>query len=485
MLALCSGTVTFGVMTDHLPIAGDPQTILLLLVGDLVFLLGLSALIARRLVILWAERKRGRAGALLHGRMVALFSFVAVMPTILVAVFSVVLFDFGLKAWFSERVGTAINNSLAVAEAYTEEHVQALSNDALAISQVLNRSGAALIYSPGLLRQVLVQEASRRDLTEAAVYDGSGYLLARATNFLLAFNPDIPDWALERARQGDIAILKSENDDRVRALVRLDLHNDTFLYVGRLIDPRVLGHLDRTRGAVQLYAELEGKSSGVQIAFGAIFAVVALMLLLAAVWVGLTFANHLTVPIANLIWAAGRVAQGDLSARVAERKSRDELASLSRAFNRMTGELQSQQGELLSANRELDIRNQFIEAVLGGISAGVIGLDAEGKVTLPNRAACEFLETDEEAMRGRPLSDFLPDIQDMLVAARRRLNRRQQKNISYLRKDGTARSLHCRIVAEEGPDGLFGYVVTFDDISELHAAQRKAGLVRYRPAHRA
>ena len=185
VLALCSGVVTFGVMTDHLPIAADPQTVLLLLVGDLVLLLGLSALIARRLVVLWVERKRGRAGSRLHGRLVALFSFVAVTPTILVAVFSVVLFDFGLKVWFSDRVSTAINNSLAVAEAYTEEHIQTISNDALAIAQALNRSGAALIYNPALLRQVLTQQAELRNLTEAAVYDGSGFLLARATDFEL------------------------------------------------------------------------------------------------------------------------------------------------------------------------------------------------------------------------------------------------------------------------------------------------------------
>ena len=335
-------------------------------------------------------------------------------------------------------------------------------------------AASALIYNPLLLSQLLTQQSERRSLTEAAVYDGSGYLLARSTNFLLAFNPEIPDWAFDEAREGQIAILQSENEDRVRALVRLDMPNDTFLYIGRLVDARVLGHLDRTRGAVQLYSQLEGRRYGMEITFALIFAVVALMLLLAAIWVGLTIADHLTVPIGNLIFAAGRVAKGDLSARVDSVEGDDEIGNLSTAFNSMTSELESQQSELLAANRMLDNRNQFIEAVLGGVSAGVIGLDSEGWITLPNRAACELLEATPEELRDKHLADVMPGIAGLLEDARNRPNRLMEHSVNFQRLDGSTSVLLVRITVELDDRGIFGFVVTFDDMTELQVAQRKA-----------
>jgi two-component system nitrogen regulation sensor histidine kinase NtrY len=474
VLGVLAGSATFVVITGDLPIAGEPGTLLLLLMADLVLMLGLSALVARRLALIWIQRRRGLAGARLHGRLVALFSVVAVTPTIFVAVFSVMLFDLGLRAWFSERVSTAIHNSLAVAEAYTQEHLNTISNDALAISQVINRRGAALIYNPLLLGQVLSQQSSVRSLTEAAVYDGSGQLLGRATDFLLAFNPDLPDWAFQEARAGKVAIIGAAGGDHVRALIRLDLPADTFLFVGRLVDPRVVGHMDRTRGAVQLYSDIEGKRFGMEITFALIFVMVAILLLLAAVWVGLGIANHLTAPIGALIEASEQVAAGDLSARVATRGSDDEIDSLSQAFNRMTGELQTQQGELIKANRLLDSGKEFIEAVLRGVSAGVLGLDPKGHITIANRVACELLDMSAEELRTKHLSEVMPDIEPLLEQARRRPRRLFEQGTVYQRGGDRTLRLLVRVAIEENREGVFGFVVTLDDITELEAAQRKA-----------
>jgi two-component system nitrogen regulation sensor histidine kinase NtrY len=474
VLGVLSGSATFVVITGDLPIAGEPETLLLLLTADLVLMLGLSALVARRLALIWIQRRRGLAGARLHGRLVALFSVVAVTPTIVVAVFSVMLFDLGLRAWFSERVSTAVHNSLAVAEAYTQEHLRTISNDALAISQVINRRGAALIYNPLLLGQVLSQQSHVRSLTEAAVYDGSGQLLGRATDFLLAFNPDLPDWAFEEARAGKVAIIGAEGGDHVRALIRLDLPADTFLFVGRLVDPRVVGHMDRTRGAVQLYSDIEGKRFGMEITFALIFVMVAILLLLAAVWVGLGIANHLTAPIGALIEASEQVAAGDLGARVATRGSGDEIDSLSHAFNRMTGELQTQQGELIKANRLLDSGKEFIEAVLRGVSAGVLGLDPKGHINVANRVACELLGMSAEELRTKHLSEVMPDIEPLLDQARRRPRRLFEQGTVYQRGADRALRLLVRVAIEENREGVFGFVVTLDDITELEAAQRKA-----------
>lgn len=469
-----SGTITFAAMTGYLPVAKGAWTILLLLNLDLILLLGLSSLIARRLVILWAAHKRGIAGAHLHARLVALFSLVAVTPTIVVATFSVLLFDFGLQGWFSDRVRTAVEESFAVAQAYLLEHRQTINADALAMAQDINRQSSLLTINPQRFNQVLDNQVGVRSLTEAMIFDTAGRVLGRAGfSLMLEFNPEIPDWAMKQAQSGEVVILTAETEDRVRALVRLDGFYNTYLVVGRLIDPRVLSHIDTTENAARLYQELEGKRSDVQITFALIFVVVALMLLLAAVWVGLAFANNLTRPIGKLIAAAERVGSGDLTARVEDETGRDEISTLAQAFNRMTGELSSQRYALLDANRQLDERSRFIEAVLGGVTAGVIGLDSKGEITLPNRSACELLSVTPEDLRGRKLAEAVPEMAELVEQARRRPERLSERTITLFR-NGSARRLLVRVTAELDESKVIGFVVTFDDITELLSAQRTA-----------
>lgn len=472
--ALTSGTATFVAMTGNLSATADTSHILLLLLADLVIILGLAALITRRLAILWIERKKGQAGSRLHGRLVALFSVVAVAPTILVAAFSVIIFDLGLEFWFSERVSAAIKNSRAVAAAYLDEHQQAIAADALAIAQVLNRGGPSLVFNPAVFNNVMTRQANQRYLTEAAVYDSSGRMLARSSSFLLAFNPEIPEWAFERARNEGMAIMTSEEEDRVRALVRLDLAADAYLYVGRLVDSRVVGHMESTRWAVQRYEDLEGNRFSLQITFALIFLVVALLLLLVAVWIGLAFANQLTGPIGSLIATAEKVGKGDLKARVQGPPRRDEIGNLSRAFNKMTGQLERQQDALLEANEELDNRNRFIEAVLGGVSAGVIGLDEHGRINLANRMACDFLGRKFQSMRGHTLTEVMPEMDELLTRARRRPRKLAEQQLSIPDSSGSERVVLVRISAELEHGAIMGFVLTFDEITQLLAAQRKA-----------
>jgi len=426
-------------------------------------------------VILWVARRRGAAGARLHVRLVALFSLVAVTPTIIVALFSVILFDFGLQGWFSKHVSTAVKESFAVAQAYLEEHRQTISADALAMAQDLNRGGPVLLSNAQRFNQYVSAQASIRSLTEAVVFDGSGRVLARAGfSLLLDFDPQLPDWALSRARDAEVVILTADTEDRVRALVRLDGFTDTFLFVGRLVDPRVLGHMDKSRAAAQVYEDLEGKRADLQISFALIFAVVALLLLLAAIWGGLDFANYLTGPIGRLISAADRVGAGDLSARVELGESRDEIGSLSRSFNRMTGKLESQQRQLLEANLQIDSRRRFIEAVLSGVSSGVIGLDPDGRVTHSNRRAGDLLSTDAEVLQDRKLSSLFPEVSGLIAQARRKPRQICERQISVSQEDGNDRTLFFRVAPELDDRSIIGFVVTFDDITELLAAQRKA-----------
>ena len=251
--ALASGAATYLALTGAPPFGTKPNTVLTLLNLDLVLLLTLGALTAKRLLQVWAERRRGLAGSRLHVRLVVLFSLIAVMPTIIVAVFSYLFFSFGVESWFSDKVRTAISNSLAVAEAYLHEHQQAIRADALAMASDLNRDAVQLELDPQRLEQVVSAQAALRGLTEAMVFDRNGHMLARSgLSFTLGFQP-IPDWVMRVADEGDVAIMTNDSDDRVRALVRLDQFGPVYLYVGRFIEPRVLSYMEETQRAVAQY----------------------------------------------------------------------------------------------------------------------------------------------------------------------------------------------------------------------------------------
>ena len=401
------------------------------------------------------------------------FSLLAVIPTIIVAVFSYLLFSFGVQAWFSERVRTALSESLAVAEAYLHEHQQAIRSDVISMASDLNRDAAILVINPTRLGQIVEAQAALRSLGEALVFDGSGRILASTgLSFALQLKP-VPDWALQQARAGDVAILTSDNDDRVRALVRLDGFGDVFLYVGRFVDPTVLNRVERTQRAVAQYEQLEGERSDYQIAFSMLFFGVGVLLLTGAVWMGLSFATRMARPISWLAAAAERVRSGELSARVPVGASNDEFSSLSRAFNRMTHQLQTQQSELIEANRQLDQRRRFSEAVLTGVSAGIIGLDQDGRINFPNRSASLLLGTDLDQQIGEPLAETVPEMALLLAEATRRPDRLAQSQLQIAR-DGRGLTLLVRIAAERVEGDVKGFVVTFDDVTELLSAQRKA-----------
>jgi two-component system nitrogen regulation sensor histidine kinase NtrY len=471
--ALGSGIATYLALTGAPPFGPHPNAVLSLLNLDLILLLALGAVIAKRLVEVWAERRRGLAGSRLQIRLVVLFSLIAVLPTIIVAAFSYLFFTFGVESWFSDKVRTAISESLAVAEAYLHEHQQAIRADVLAMANDLNRDSVKLALNPQHLEQVVSAQAALRGLTEAMVFDRSGHVLARSSlSFVLGFEP-VPDEAVRRADEGDVAIMTNDSDDRVRALVRLNQFGDVYLYVGRFIEPRVLNHMEETQRAVAQYEQMEGQRSGFQITFALIFMMVAMLFLVAAVAIGIHFATQFSGPISGLIAAAEQVRGGDLAARVPEGEKDDELASLSRAFNRMTYQIESQQRELREANRQLDERRRFTETVLTGVSAGVIGLDRLGQVNLPNRSASALLGVDLDQAIGQHLAEVAPEMAGLLDEAERRPDRLAQSQVQLALGNST-RTLLVRIAAEHNGGDISGFVVTFDDITELLSAQRKA-----------
>ncbi len=468
--ALASGVATYAAMTGAPPFGPNGGNVLLLLNIDLVLLLLLAAIVAKRLVEVWVQRRRGLAGSRLHVRLVVLFSLVAVTPTIIVAVFSYLFFSFGIEAWFSERVRTALSESQAVAEAYLHEHQQVIRANVLAMASDLNREAYTLNFNPQRLAQVVRTQAALRSLNEAEIFDTSGRVLARSGFSLSLEFGLIPPWAMQVARSGDVAIVTGDNDDRVRALVRLDQFPGAYLYIGRFVEAQVLNHMEQTQRAVAQYEQLEGQRSGFQVTFALVFLIIALLFLLAAVWFGINFATQMVEPIGMLIAAAERVRGGDLAARVLEGRGDEEFASLSRAFNRMTTQLQNQQSELIEANHQLDQRSRFTETVLAGVSAGVIGLDQVGRLNLTNRSASLLLATELDHFIGQELSDVVPEMAELYDTASRRPDRLAQSQIEIIRR-GRSHVLLARIAAEQEEGDVKGY---FDEVTELLSAQRKA-----------
>jgi two-component system nitrogen regulation sensor histidine kinase NtrY len=476
--ALVFGVATYAALTSAPPFGhDDPNTVFWLLNVDLIVMLALVTLIARRIAGLWSGRRKGIAGSRLHMRLVFIFGFLAATPAIVMTVFSAFFFHFGVQAWFSERVRTAINESQAVAQAYLDEHQQVIRADTLAMAHDLDREAPYLVGSPSAFAQTMHTQALLRDLNEAVVFDSHGNIIASSgLTFSMEFET-LPSFALAQAQDGDVVLMTGGTDDRVRALVKLNNFVDAYLYVGRMVDSLVLKHLADTKKAAEDYETLEGQRSGLQVTITLIFVVVAMLLLLSAIWFGLVFARQMVAPITSLISASDRVRAGDLTARVPEFDRIDEFDVLARAFNRMTSQISEQRDELISANRQLDQRRRFTEAVLAGVSLGIVGVDGIGRVTLANASAAEMFGREQGDLVGRSIAALMPAVGPVLEQAYQKPGKVTQSEIPYTPVAPGAqgkRVLLVRIAVERIGEDEKGAVLTFDDMTELQAAQRKA-----------
>lgn len=467
-LAVTDDTVS----TDSTAVAG-------LLIGNLTVLSVLGLLIARRLARLWGARREGEAASRLHVQLVTMFSIVAIVPTLVVALFSILFFELGLQNWFSSKVRTAVDNSVNIAQDYFQEYSKGIVLEVTELSAALNRQAIRLQFNEEAFREEVINQAIDRSFAEIIVLSRSGTVYVR---YDLGLIPDkqaplsaLPRDALDLADNGQVADLsrRQTNDDRFRALVKLDGYYDRYLYASRLIDPRVLAQLAETRSAATQYSELEGNRSTIQLNFNLIFVVIALLILIAAVWAGLALANQIAAPVSMLVGAAERIRGGDLSVRVSEYPAENEIGVLSRAFNRMTSQLQGQRKELVDANAQLDQRRRFTEAVLAGVSVGVIGLNADQKVDLPNRVALHILGAEEDTLKGVSMEAAVPEMAELLEEAKANPDQLAQGQINIVRR-GKPRNLFIRISSEQLDGAVDGFVVTIDDITQLVDAERMA-----------
>ncbi|WP_170936921.1 MULTISPECIES: PAS domain-containing sensor histidine kinase [Rhodomicrobium] len=469
ILSLISGLLTYLVLAGFTAIQPTRDVTVIVWLINGVLVTAMIAIIAYQVIGLWAARKRQAAGAGLHVRIVSLFSLVALFPAILLAVFASISLDRGLDQWFSERTKSIIRESVNVAKAYLSEHGKILGADAVGIARDLENAAQLMQDNPEDFQRYGAALVVERGLNYAYLINGAGRPVVELIKDPRApFYPPPPE-ALARASNGRIAGLSDL--ERIVAIKKLGGFDDLYLYVLRPVDPTVIGHLTRTDNNVKEYAALAQGRTGLQIAFAMMYVVIALTLLLAAIWIGLWFANRLVTPIRRLIGAAQEVSRGDLNVTVKVESPRSDMGQLGATFNRMTTDLRSQRNALIDANIKLDERRRFTETVLAGVTAGVMGVDAHGVVTLVNSSALKLLGRSEAELIGRPIEDAVPEFAAIVAKVPGHTRRAVQAQITY-RRAGSDLTFSVRVTQEGSGKKNYGFVVTVDDITELVVAQR-------------
>ena len=470
VLALLSAFLTFVVLTGLTPIVPTHEIVITFLGINSATILLLLTIIGAEVWQVVQARRRGRAASRLHVQVVALFSVIAVLPAVLVAAVANITLDRGLDRLFNTRTKAVIENSVVVAHAYVQENARQIAGDMIAMANELARARPLLDQDRDSFRRYFTSGAQARNLPVAMLIDKDRNVVESASIGInqAAFAKPEPEILTNVTEdKPEFAVY----DNYVAAVIRLRAYDDTFLYVARLLDPRVVSRLQLTQAGAAEFAELEARRLGIQVAFALMFTVIALTLLTSSVLIGLNFANWLVAPIRRLMAAANLVSTGDLKVQVPVNKSEGDLANLGATFNKMTSELRTQRDDLVRASDVIDSRRRFIEAVLSSASAGIIGVDEENKIAVLNRSAEKLIGHPESEALGHLLSEIVPELNEMIASAREGMQRLVQGQITISRA-GKDRTLSVRVSAEQSGHTQDSYIITLDDITELVSAQR-------------
>jgi two-component system, NtrC family, nitrogen regulation sensor histidine kinase NtrY len=469
---LC-GLTTFAILTGLTPVTPTSRITAGLLALNLVLLVIMAVLIGSQMLLLLREKRRGTPGTGLHIRLVSLLSLMAVAPAIVVAVFAFVTLNRGLDTWFSVRTQAIVNSAVDVAEEYIRGSAEATRADVAAISaDLILQKNLFDQDRPGFVRRV-ARHAAIRGLAAAFVFDQQAKRIDVNVyaNDKIVFLPPPKD-IIERADKGELVLIPPKpGSSLVRALIKLQNFPSHYLFVYRILSPQVVDQLAKTRDAKAEYDRLLSQRTGVQVTFALMYAVVAFVFLLAAIWLGLWFSDRLVAPMIRLLDASRRVADGDLTAKVDTKGGIGDLETLARTFNFMTSQVAHQRQQLVATNDQLDSRRRFMEAMLSGVSAGVIGIDPDEKISLANRSAAQFLGMPQGELLGKSLTERLPEFAHLLSLARSRPSGSSEGNVEMQIK-GRDASFFARVTTESSDDEQHGYVLTFDDITDLVSAQR-------------
>ena len=455
--------------------------ILILLNLDLILLISLILVVTKRLVNIWSRKKSGQLGAQLHSRVVVMFSFLAAAPAVIMAIFGAVFFTVGIDNWFSLQVKNALNKSISVSDAYLLQSQNQIGADSVDIAAVLNNlaifgtNQILDVKEENDLNKILNTLAYERNFAELIIFNKNGKIIAEnKTAFLFKSTSRIRLLELSKSSNNTaINFTEDPNAKIVSAVTPINLLAEYFVYISRFKDLRVIEDINDVRKAVNNYRGVETKKEGLHITFTMIFIVVAILLMFVAILMGLNFANGLVTPITNLANAAERVSSGDLKVRVPKVDTKDEISDLSNIFNKMTEQLETQRSELINANDELENRIRFTETVLTGVSAGVLGLDSNGNIFLPNKSALKLLNLDINKIMGKNISDVIPEMSKLFNLIKINKESILKEEVELI-KNGKKLTLLTTISLEKKYNKVIGYVITFDDMTEFFQVQRVA-----------
>ena len=471
--ALLAGAISFVILTGLTGIRPDETVTLSLIVIDAGFILLLVALTGREIFGVLLARQTGKAASRLHIRIVAMFSLVAAIPAIMVAIVASVTLDIGLDRWFEERTKTIVNSSLSIAEAYVRENARNLQGTALSMAYVLDQNRSVYSLDRNGFRRMMTEQAEGRALAHAALINDKGEFLMMAditTGFQM---PEPPIEAVETAADGNPVLIEPRIRNIVGSIVKLRQIRDAYLYTVRLVDAEVINARQIVSANANEYGGLEANRTTAQIAFALLYLGMTLIVVLSAILTGIAVADRLVRPIRQLIGAADEVATGNLDVSVPVRSSDGDVGSLANTFNKMIRQLKSQRNDLVTAKDQIDERRRFSEAVLSGVTSGVIGVDSRGEIAILNRSAIEMFALTEKKAVGANLAKVLPHIGKVFEVARKSRRKACREQVTFLRH-GAERTFDIQITVEESNERESGqsYVVTIDDITDLVQAQR-------------
>jgi two-component system nitrogen regulation sensor histidine kinase NtrY len=444
-------------------------TVIWIVTGVLVLLV--IALVVTEAVLLIQARLQGQAGAGMQIRMVTMFALVAAIPAALVAVVATIALNQGLDQWFSERTRAMVESSRLVARSYMLEHAQVLRDDVIWVAEELEQARALYSEDQDRFQRILTALAVTRSLPFTSLVTAQGDTLLRAQIAVQGAYPQLPEGITDGLVEGIPAAIAPGRINLVGSVIKLRGYDDTYLFVARPVEAEVLEYMQLTDENVTEYRNYASNRLVFQITFTIMYVGLAVVLLLAALWIGIALANRFVDPIRNLMIASNRVSKGDLNVQVPVQEGRGDLRDLSNGFNRMTEQLKSQREALLMANEMNEKRRQFTEAVVEGVSAGIIGLDPFGAVTLVNARACEMLNRDEIDLMGEPIEKVMPLLAPTLERARS-ARRGQVRDQIQLGNETDRRTYQVQLTREGSITESKGYVLTFDDITDLESAQR-------------
>lgn len=473
--ALLTAGVSFAVLLKLTPLDPDYSTTLTLIAINAAFILLLVGLIVREAHRISVSRRHGKAASRLHVRIVTMFSLVAAIPAILVAIIASVTLDLGLDRWFELRTKVIINSSLSIAEAYVVENARNLQGSTLSMAYVLDASRPLYVLDRTGFRTLMSDNARARGLSHAALIRGDGSFIMQAETGADFDIPNPPIETVRTAADGLPVLIEPRVRNIVGAIVKLKEYDDTYLYTIREVDAEVIRARQIVRANTDEYRGLENNRLTTQVAFALVYLGLTLIIVLSAIWTGIAVADRLVRPIRQLIGAADEVATGNLDVAVPVRQSDGDVASLGDTFNKMILELKSQRNELVSAKDLVDERRRFSEAVLAGVTAGVIGVAQDGAITILNRSAEKMLSLRSDNVLGRKLVEVLPHIGQVFEAGMASGRPVHRDQVTFYR-GGAERTFNVQVTIEDAktPGEAASFVVTVDDITDLVSAQRSS-----------